>query len=89
MSSKSLLNKEFMILALEEATLAMSEGEIPVGAVIVKDGQVIARAHNEREKGKNPLYHIRCKNIKNQDKMQNIRCFFAMNTTRSLLPLNI
>ena len=57
MSSKSLLNKEFMILALEEATLAMSEGEIPVGAVIVKDGQVIARAHNEREKGKNPLYH--------------------------------
>lgn len=57
MRSKSFLNKEFMEIALEEAGCALKEGEIPVGAVIVKDGQVIARAHNEREKEKNPLYH--------------------------------
>ena len=39
----------FMDLALEEARQAAREGEIPVGAVLVSEGQVIARAHNERE----------------------------------------
>ncbi len=38
-----------MALALEEARLALEEGEVPVGVVIVKDGKVIARAHNRRE----------------------------------------
>lgn len=41
--------EEMMRLALGEAIL--DENEVPVGAVIEKDGQVIARAHNEREKG--------------------------------------
>ena len=57
MRSKSFLNKDFMEIALKEASLAFEEGEIPVGAVIVKDGQVIARAHNQRERENNPLYH--------------------------------
>lgn len=39
----------FMKLALEEAKLAFNEGEIPVGAVLVKDNIVIAKAHNCRE----------------------------------------
>ena len=38
-----------MALALEEARLALEEGEVPVGAIIVKDGKIIARAHNRRE----------------------------------------
>lgn len=42
-------DKEFMTLALEEAQHALSQDEIPIGAVIVKDGHVIARAHNQRE----------------------------------------
>ncbi len=33
-------------LALEEAEKAREKGEVPVGAVIVKDGEIIARAHN-------------------------------------------
>lgn len=40
---------EFMTLALEEARLALSLDEVPIGAVIAKDGLVIARAHNQRE----------------------------------------
>lgn len=38
-----------MRLALEEAEVAFTKGEVPVGAVLVKDGEVIARAHNQRE----------------------------------------
>lgn len=50
-------DEEFMHIALEEAELAASEGEIPVGAVIVCDGKVIARARNSREADKNALAH--------------------------------
>ena len=44
-----MLNEKFMSAALDEARSAALEGEIPVGAVIVKDGEIIARAHNNRE----------------------------------------
>ena len=47
----------YMQLALEEAHQAAQEGEIPVGAVIVKDGEVIARAHNRRENDHDPTAH--------------------------------
>ena len=39
----------FMRLALKEAEMALSENEIPIGAVIVANGKVIARAHNQTE----------------------------------------
>ena len=40
---------DFMRFAKEEAILAMNKGEIPVGAVIVKDGVIIGKAHNLKE----------------------------------------
>ena len=40
---------DFMKLAKEQAILAMNKGEIPVGAVIVKDGVIIGKAHNLKE----------------------------------------
>ena len=40
---------DYMKIALEEANLAANEGEVPVGAVIVKDGEIIATARNNRE----------------------------------------
>ena len=43
------MNEVFMQNALDEAKRAASIGEVPVGAVIVKDGEVIASAHNLRE----------------------------------------
>ena len=43
--------------AIALAKEAENEGEIPIGAVIVKDGQVIATGRNRRELGKNALYH--------------------------------
>ena len=49
---KSAISKDderFMSMALDEARLAMSEREIPVGAVMVCRGRVVARAHNQTE----------------------------------------
>lgn len=48
---------ELMRAALAEAALAADEGEVPVGAVVAKDGVIVARAHNRRESGKNATYH--------------------------------
>ena len=50
-------HEEMMRLALDEARKAMEEGEIPVGAVIAKDGRMIASAHNLREQMKDPTAH--------------------------------
>lgn len=46
-----------MRLALEEAQLAEAEGEVPIGAVVVCDGEVVARAHNRRETDADPSAH--------------------------------
>ncbi len=51
------MNKKFMQRALTEAEKAYNEGEVPVGAVIVKDGEVIAASHNMREQKQNTLSH--------------------------------
>ncbi|HNU53653.1 MAG TPA: tRNA adenosine(34) deaminase TadA [Candidatus Syntrophosphaera sp.] len=47
----------WMKLALEEANLARSEDEIPVGAVLVKGGELIATEHNRTRQLKDPLAH--------------------------------
>ena len=46
-----------MAIALEEARLAFDEGEVPIGAVVVCDGEVVARAHNRRETDADPSAH--------------------------------
>lgn len=48
---------DFMREALKEAEIARSEGEMPVGCVIVKENEIIARAHNERERTNDPTAH--------------------------------
>jgi len=47
----------FMRLALKEASLAFQRGEVPVGAIISKDGKVISSSHNLRETSKDPSAH--------------------------------
>lgn len=46
-----------MRLAIEQAELAAAVGEVPVGAVVYKDGQVLAAAHNRRETWADPTAH--------------------------------
>ena len=44
--------EEAMEIAILEAQKALEEGEVPVGAVVLRDGELIAKAHNSREKEK-------------------------------------
>lgn len=46
-----------MKLALKEAEKAYSEGEVPIGAVLVLDGKVISKGRNKRERTQNALHH--------------------------------
>lgn len=50
-------DERFMRLALREAEKAAEADEVPVGAVVVKGGKVVARAHNQKEKRNCALCH--------------------------------
>lgn len=51
-------DEEFMLEAIKEANIGMMESdEVPIGAVMVKDGEIIARAHNLKETKKCAIYH--------------------------------
>jgi tRNA(adenine34) deaminase len=57
--------QKYMSAALALAKEAYDDGEVPVGAVIVRDGEIIATGRNRREKGKNALYHAETEAIDN------------------------
>ena len=51
------VHEEFMRAALEQARLAIDAGEVPIGAVIVIDGQIVARAFNQPIRAVDPTAH--------------------------------
>ena len=66
------MNELYMKMSIKEAKKALKKGEVPVGAVIVKNNKLISKAHNKREKAKNVIKHAEiiaiskaCKKIKN------------------------
>ena len=50
-------HEEYMKKALELAAEAAAEGEVPVGAIVVKDGRIVGTGRNRRELGRNALAH--------------------------------
>lgn len=48
---------EYMRMALDQAVLAQALGEVPIGAVLVQDGHIVAQAHNAREAWQDPTAH--------------------------------
>jgi tRNA(adenine34) deaminase len=50
-------DERFMRLALAEAELARAHDDVPIGAVVIRDGEVIGRGHNEREHRADPTAH--------------------------------
>lgn len=57
MNISSAQDEPMMRLALEEAAKASSRGEIPIGAVIIREGEILAKAHNYREIWQDPTAH--------------------------------
>ena len=51
------VHERYMLLALQEAQQAAEEDEVPVGAVIAYNGQIIGRAHNQRQTLSDPTAH--------------------------------
>ncbi len=51
------MNEKYIEIAVQEAFQAKKEGEIPVGAVIVQNGEIIAQAHNMKEQTKCTIKH--------------------------------
>jgi tRNA(adenine34) deaminase len=58
MSERSFEDDEyFMRLAMREAERALAHGDVPIGAVLVRDGELLCAAHNERELRQDPTAH--------------------------------
>jgi tRNA(adenine34) deaminase len=51
------MDEEWMRIAIEEARRALDHGDVPVGAVVVVRGEVVAAGHNEREHRQDPTAH--------------------------------
>ena len=64
----SYLVEQFMLQALKEAKKAKDKNESPIGAVIVKDGKIIARGHNEKELKNDSTLHAEMTAIKKASK---------------------
>ena len=58
------MDKRFMYRAIELAKIAEENGDVPIGAVVVKDGKIIAEGYNCREKDNNPVAHAEIEAIK-------------------------
>lgn len=63
--------QEFMDIAIKEAKKAYLEDEVPIGCVLVKDDQVIAKAHNKKEKKNDATAHAEIECIKKASKKIN------------------
>lgn len=61
-------HEKYMRMALKLAKKAAKKGEVPIGAIIVRDGKVIAKAYNLREKTKSSLAHAEVLAIKEANK---------------------
>jgi cytosine deaminase len=56
---------DFMAEAIAEARQGLSEGGIPIGSVIVKDGQIVGRGHNKRVQDSDPVTHAEIDCLRN------------------------
>jgi cytosine deaminase len=76
------LTSEFELLssAIEEAKLGFSEGGIPIGSVLVREGQIIARGHNRRVQDNDPLEHAEINCLRNAGRIGSFRGLTLVST---------
>ena len=63
------MNKEYMNMALDLARMSLKSEDVPVGAVIVRNGEVIGKGYNRREKDNDPTAHAEIMAIKEAAKV--------------------
>lgn len=56
---------EFIKAAIEEARKGLAEGGIPIGSVLVKDGKIVGRGHNQRVQKNDPMTHAEIDCLRN------------------------
>ncbi len=64
---------EFMKAAIAEAKTGLSEGGIPIGSVLVKDGEIIGRGHNRRVQYDDPIIHAEIDCLRNAGRIGSYR----------------
>ena len=64
---------DFMAEAIAEARQGLSEGGIPIGSVIVKDGQIVGRGHNKRVQDSDPVTHAEIDCLRNAGRIGNYK----------------
>ena len=60
-----MIEEKLMLRAISSAKLALKNDEVPIGAIIVKDGKIIASGYNTREKKQNALCHAEIRIYRN------------------------
>jgi len=63
----------FMQAAIDEARKGLSEGGIPIGAVLVRDGKIIGRGHNKRVQENDPIIHAEIDCLRNAGRIGTYR----------------
>ena len=64
---------EFMQAAIAEAKQGLNEGGIPIGSVIVRDGQIVGRGHNRRVQHNDPMAHAEIDCLQNAGRIGNYK----------------
>lgn len=64
---------EFMQAAIAEAKQGLNEGGIPIGSVIVRDGQILGRGHNRRVQHNDPMAHAEIDCLQNAGRIGNYK----------------
>lgn len=64
---------EFMQAAIDEAQQGISEGGIPIGSVLVRDGKIIGRGHNKRVQDGDPVTHAEIDCLRNAGRVGNYK----------------
>lgn len=67
------MNDDFMQEAIAEAKQGLSEGGIPIGSVLVKDGKIIGKGHNKRVQDGDPMTHAEIDCLRNAGRIGNYR----------------
>lgn len=63
-------HEKFMKVAIEEARRGLTEGGIPIGSVLVKDGEIIGRGHNRRVQKKSAVLHAEMDCLENTGRLK-------------------